>query len=170
MTRRFHFVLASLVVSACGGSGEGEGDGGSGCGTADDPVVLTVADQQPEADSTVVNEAIVHSFTVVDAPGIFPTFALVAGPDHTAGVLAATLRVVGELDGDDLRYTIDPAEWSVAPGRVQFGFAGTYQGPDECVYEFPATVFDYEVVLPVFDGDAGTDGGSPDAATDIGGE
>jgi len=169
MTPRFYFVLASLVVSACGESEEGESDGGSGCGTAADPVVLSVADQQPEADSTVVNEAIVHSFTVVDAPGIFQTFALLPGPDHTAGVIASTLRVVGELDGDDLRYTIDPAEWSAAPGHVQFGFAGTYQGPDECVYQFPATVFDYEVVLPVFDG-GDADGGSPDAATDIGGE
>lgn len=59
---------------------------------------------------------------------------------------------------------------SDAPGHVQFGFAGRYQGPDGCLYEFPATVFEYEVVLPGLGGDAGLDGGSTDGASDIGGE
>ena len=159
-------VLAILLVSACGGD-----QGAGSCAAGDDPIVLTIADPVPEPDSIVANAAIVHSFTIVDAPGIFQTFSLLAGPDHTAGVLTSTPRVLGKASDHDLHYTMDPAEWTVAPGHVQFGFAGRYEGPDGCQYEFPATVFEYDVALPgpggeISDG-AALDGGNLDGASDV---
>jgi hypothetical protein len=79
-------VAAAALALGCGGddTSAGSTSGGSCADTATTPTVLTLADVQPAAGASVPNEGIVHGFTVVQAPGLFPSFTFVFNPAHTA--------------------------------------------------------------------------------------
>ncbi len=152
----------SVLLGACGG-----GDSGGGvdantvvCGTHDDPGVLQVIDILPALGSTVVNQGIVHGFTVVNAPAIFSNFTLLYGSTHTAGLSTPsdpTFQITES--GSNLLYRLTVDSWSRAPGHVELRASGGYDTSKGCSWVFPSPLFSYDVT-PVPVGDAGGEAGA----------
>jgi len=150
------FVTVVSAMAGCGGGGGGAGGAGGGagggsgktCGTISAPDLLTLADVQPAAGSTVPNQDITHAFTIVNAPALIQSITLVmpAGK-HTAGNPDPTAWSFTVMpSGADARYVADPVKWTTAPGDVYVQVPERFQTPDGCVFALPDPVFSYSVV------------------------
>jgi hypothetical protein len=168
-------VVPSLIVCASLAAGCGSDDGSSAspdsgvCGTASAPGILKVVNRSPALQASVANQHIVHTFTVLGAPGDYKSLRLVYGEGHTAGVSSPddpTFKTT--ISGSDINYQMTIDSWGSAPGhvvlRVKDGFA-TAQG---CNWVFPSPLFEYDITAgPTADGGAvidakpSVDGASP---------
>jgi len=130
-----------LVASGCGG----DDDDGPNCGTLAEPVTLTLADVTPAQGSSVVNDSIVHAFTIVGVRALFSTSMRLL-PAHSAGAPdPVLLNTTVDTSGEDLRYTVAPLRWTTAPASVRVDDSGRYETTDGCVYAFPSPLFSYDV-------------------------
>ncbi len=112
----------------------------------DKAIVLALADVQPAPGSSVKNKDIVHTFTVVAAPGLNKAFAFAFTLAHTAGSpVPPSITLHSAVMGGDIRYSATAFQWQNAPGQVSFGGA-PYAGNDGCDYVMPAGAFSYAVV------------------------
>jgi len=135
-----------------------DADGGP-CGTHMEPGILKLANLVPAMGASVVNQTIVHSFTVVNAPGDFTNFDLRYGPSHTAGVPTPNgPRFQTTISGSDVAYQLTATSWSLAPGHVEWVASGGFDTSKGCTWNFPSPLFSYDIT-------AGPDGG---AATEAG--
>jgi hypothetical protein len=151
-------ALGAPAIAGCGddaGSGSsGQGGQGGDCGTAADPRALEVRDAQPAPGSTVPGTDVVHSFTVVDAPGVFASFSFAFGAENTAGLPdPSSFQFIVTQEGADLRYVAEPVTFPMAPGHVEFSVEQVYQTADGCHHAFPDPLFSY-------DAEAGGTGGA----------
>lgn len=165
----FSFLALSLaatlaVAPGCGDdSGGGAGGSAPSCGTAADPEILTVTERSPEAESLVANDAIVHRFRIVNAPGMIQNMQFELPAAHTAGApTPAQLTFTVTQEGSDLVYEAAPLTWANAPGRVEMRVAGSFQTDDGCVYAFPSPLFAYDL-------DEGGEGGGGVGGSGAGG-
>lgn len=141
-------LAATLVVAPGCGDDSADGAGGSAptCGTTAEPELLTITERSPEAESLVANDAIVHSFRIVNAPGMIQDMQFELPAAHTAGMpIPAQLAFTVTREGSDLVYVGAPLTWTTAPGRVEMRIAGSFQTDDGCVYAFPSPLFAYDL-------------------------
>jgi hypothetical protein len=136
--------FAILLLVGCSG-GDGGDDDKPNCGTAAAPVELQLVDIQPARGSSVANDAIVHSYTVVGIRALFePDFVLPAA--HTAGAPdTPQLLVTPQAQGDDVTYTLAPLRWTSAPANVVIEAKSLQQTSDGCIYRFPSPLFSYSI-------------------------
>lgn len=141
-------LAATLAVAPGCGDDSADGAGGSTptCGTTAEPELLTITERSPEAESLVANDAIVHRFRIVNAPGIIQNMQFELPAAHTAGApIPAQLAFTVTQEGSDLVYVGAPLTWTTAPGRVEMRIAGSFQTEDGCVYAFPSPLFAYDL-------------------------
>lgn len=131
---------------------------------------MTLADVAPAAGSSVLNTAIVHAFTVKDAPGQFPAFSLLMpGGKHTAGSASVSpWKFAVTMQGADVHYAAEPLVWQTAPGEVYVQIPERFQSQDGCVYAFPDPVFQYSITEG--GGGAGGSGTGGSGGSGTGGE
>jgi len=159
-------TLGAALLVACGDSGDSGAGADSGiCGTANEPGVLKLSNLLPVLGGSVVNRAIVHSFTVVNAPADFYSFDLLHGDGHSAGLSTPdSPRFKTTRSGNNISYQMTIDSWSNVPGHVVLNAAGTFQTSQGCTWAFPTPMFSYDVkAAPVLDGGATLDVGSADA-------
>ncbi len=162
MSRAMQYARMSaalcLGIVGTGGCGDGSGSGDAGadagiCGTHADPGILKLTKLTPAIGASVVNQAIVHSFTVVGAPAVFTNFELVFGNSHTAGLpTPANPKFPVPATASDLVYQLTIDSWSRAPGHVELVASTTYDTSKGCTWSFPSPLFSYDLT-------AGPDGG-----------
>jgi hypothetical protein len=140
-------LLAGVALSGCGDDSASDGQGGGpNCGTASNPDLLQLRDVIPTPGSTVPNVDVIHSFTIVDTPGLFETFTFISAGEHTAGQPEPSpLQITIIAEGPDLRYTAAPVTYPTAPGHVEFSVAEVYQTADGCYVAFPDPLFSFDV-------------------------
>jgi hypothetical protein len=117
------------------------------CGGAAAPAELHVGSVAPELGATVANDAIVHSFSVLDNIA-FEDMALTLAPAHTAGASDPALTFAYKISTTTTDYTATPVTWDTAPGHVEINSDAIYQTPDGCAYRLPTPLFSYEVDAP----------------------
>lgn len=150
-----------------GGASNGAGGGTPACGTQSDPTVLTLRDVTPAPGTSVAGDAIVHGFTIVDAPGIVQQLTFQLAATHTAGLpVPEQLAFTITQQGADLVYTAEPVAWSTAPSHVELSLTDLFE-VDGCVFAFPAPLFSYDVEPGGGEGGAG--GGGEGGSTGEGG-
>jgi hypothetical protein len=138
---------------ACGGSDKNSepspkmGGATADCGTVQEPLTLTLKDVTPAAGTTVTNQGIVESFTIVGKLlAITPTFA--EEPTHTVGHARLSPTPWSyEPSGADMVYTSTPITWENA-GHVELGPPGLLVQSDGCVSILPTPTFSYDVTAP----------------------
>ena len=162
----------SAALAGCGGSGSTSPDSAVDatigvCGTHANPGVLNVTGTTPASGTSVVNQGILHTFTVVGAPAYFVNFQLVYGPTHTAGTSTPSdpkIQVTTSAN-NNLTYQFTVDAWSLAPGHVEVRASNGYDTTKGCAWVFPSPLFSYDVT-PVLDAGVagetkgGVDGGS----------
>ena len=145
--------VAGCQDSSSGGDGAAAGADAGVCGTYADPGKLKLAKLTPAIGASVVNQAIVHGFTVVGAPAVFTNFELRFGDSHTAGLpTPANPKFPTPVTASDLVYQLTIDSWSRAPGHVELVASTGYETSKGCWWIFPAPLFSYDVT-------AGPDGG-----------
>jgi hypothetical protein len=150
--------LCLAGVAACGVSAGNSPDVAAAseagiCGTSAQPGILKVANLSPPLGSTVANQAIVHGFTVVNAPAQFNNFDLRFGPAHTAGLPTPEKPRFTMISADgSIIYQVTIETWSTAPGHVELTSSGGFQTKQGCAWAFPSPLFSYDLI-------AGPDGG-----------
>jgi hypothetical protein len=161
-------LVAGFAFGACGsGSDTPAGDldasaGSSVCGTYDHPGILKVTGLSPATGATVINQSIVHRFTVENAPAVFSSFTLNYGSKHTAGgSTPSEPKLQHTLSGNTMIYQLAVDTWSRAPGHVELVASNGYQTSKGCFWEFPSPLFSYDIT-PVLDGGAGEANGAFD--------
>jgi len=87
------------------------------CGGAAAPAELHVGSVAPELGATVANDAIVHSFSVLDNIA-FEDMALTLAPAHTAGASDPALTFAYKISTTTTDYTATPVTWDTAPGQT----------------------------------------------------
>jgi|GEM_PF-1327517 len=162
MTTMLRSTLAMLALTAClglagcgddGGGPSGTASDGGMCGTLASPGILQVKDLVPSLGATLPNQAIVHSFTVANAPAIYTNFGLDYGSSHTAGGPrpAHPSFQVTRKDADLLyRLTLD--SWSYAPAHVEILVPSGFTTPKGCWWQFPSPLFSYDIAAVAVDG------------------
>jgi hypothetical protein len=171
LTHRAHIAFWTGVIVAttvaCSEKSEDDDGAAPNCGTLTNPDIVQLRDVQPASGSSVENQDIVHAFTVVNAPGLFPQFTFAQESAHTAGTASPMeLTFIYSQVGTDLHYEATPVAWANAPGQVSLSVAETYQAPDGCFYAFPRPMFDYAVM----EGGGGAGGGpNPAGGSSAGG-
>jgi hypothetical protein len=154
------WALAAALLAACGDDGSTPDSGI--CGTSDKPGVLKLGGLTPATHASVVNQSIVHSFTVVDAPADYHTFDLFYGDGHTAG--ASTPEnprfTTTPGKGSNIEYQMTIDHWSSAPGHVVLTVHGSFTTSHGCTWQFPSPLFEYDITPAAApDGGAAVDGG-----------
>ena len=167
---RFAFASFLALASVACGDDESSSTGTPpppACGTLANPEVVTVAEVTPATGSTVPNDEIVHEVVVVNAPGLFQQFTLVLAPGkHTAGgTVQSQVSISAAVEGTNVRYTVAPITWQVAPAAVHVSIQERYQAADGCVYAFPDPLFSYAIE----EGGGGGGGGGGDGGGGEGG-
>jgi hypothetical protein len=152
-------ALVALALAGCSSKDMGSD---KPCGTQENPVVLTVSDVQPALGSMVKNQAIVHTFTVVNAPGLFSGLVFATNPEHTAGSFKpATPVFTAQAAGKNIKYTGEGMTWEKSTGAVSFRASQRYLTPDACAYALPNPLFSYTLGdAPSGTGGAGGGGGA----------
>jgi hypothetical protein len=118
------------------------------CASEDDPEELAIVEVAPAPGSSVPNVDVVHRFVIADSPGVFTSLLLTVESGHTAGTFDSTMPQFTVVPrGDDLEYSLQPLQWG-SVGHVQMGIAGTFVTDDGCHYQFPPSIFDYDLVEP----------------------
>ncbi len=140
-----HTVLALLGAAACGCSGASDQ---AFCPGVADPTVLTLADVTPAAGAIVTNEAIVHSFSVLNDIA-FDDIAFRQLPSHTAGDAIPSIAFTYTIAAESTDFTAAPVVWSHAPGHVEIDAPLVYQTTDGCAYTLPSPLFSYDLSGPV---------------------
>jgi hypothetical protein len=113
------------------------------CGGVGAPAELHVGNVTPELGSTVVNDAIVHSFSVLDNVA-FDDLALSLAPAHTAGASEPALSFEYVLS-TTTDYTASAVTWETAPAHVELDSDAIYRTPDGCAYRLPTPLFSYDL-------------------------
>lgn len=159
---RFSFAFTTIVIfTACGGGGTESHDAavdaavdGGICGTHSNPGVLKLTDVLPATGSTVVNQGIVHGFTIVNAPAEFTSFKIIREDTHTAGISTPfDLQFQATKSGNNLYYRMVVESWTIAPGHVELRAAGSYDTKNGCTWVFPSPLYSYEISpAPIPDG------------------
>ena len=137
----FHLLLVlALGAWGCGDEHEEQVT----CENFETPDVLELADVSPAEASSVENQDIVHTFTVLNASGTFREFTFVYGDEHEAGAMdPSTLKFRAMAVDENVVYTFDPVVWEQA-GHVQIIEAGEYTDSQRC-YILPRPLFSYDV-------------------------
>jgi len=139
-------ILALVSTAVCIGCGGDDGPNNPSCGTAAEPTILEITNVTPAKDSTVVNDAIVQEFTIVDSPGIFSSLTLVVTSNHTAG--SADIAQLGFLVSQDegmLHYkATSGVTWTNAPAHVELSVVEKFEHAG-CYYAFPEPLFSYDI-------------------------
>lgn len=159
-------LSAAVMVSSLGRDDDDgpQNTGGQGptCGSQASPELLELIDIQPAAGSTVENTAIVHGFTIVDAPPIPAQMELnflLPAPQHSAGNPVGMLRFWVTPQGANTRFESEPFAWTSAPANVYMHLPDPFEGDGEsCWYSFPESLFDYAIIPGA--GGSGAGGGS----------
>ena len=164
------WITAGLAACGDGGSSSPDSavDADNGvCGTHSNPGVLKLTELLPATGTSVINQEIVHSFTVVGAPAYNVNFTFLYGPNHTAGASTPSdPKIQATMSGTNLTYRFTVESWSIAPGHVELRASGGYDTPKGCTWVFPSPLLSYDVT-PVLDAGAagepkgGVDGGLP---------
>ena len=114
------------------------------CGTDAAPAVFEVVDLSPPLDASVKNDAIVHAFTIADAPGTFQSFTFDYGADHDAGLpVGGSMHFTISTHVGHVDYVANPFAWSHAPASVVMSVPERYRAADGCVFAFPEPLFRY---------------------------
>jgi len=147
VTRFLYAVaLSGVVLAACGSSDSSVPDS-SVCGTHSEAGVLTLINIVPAKGASVPNRNIIHSFTVVNAPGDFHDYLdLIYGDGHTAGVSTPpdpTFQAT--ISGSDVKYQMLIDGWNNAPGHVVLVARGGYDTSKGCTWVFPSPLFEYDI-------------------------
>lgn len=164
------FAVCVLFAAGCGDDDDAA-DGGpaSSCGTLTSPLTLELRDVAPGAGSTVGGADVVHSFTVVNSPGLFESFTFVFDSAHTAGQPSpAQFQFQVTQEGADLLYVANPVSFPTA-GHVEFSVAEVYQTAGGCHHAFPDPLFSYDVEGGGGAGGTGGSGGAGGSGTGGGG-
>lgn len=132
-------ALELLFLAGCSGSSSDIVCGGVGA-----PTELHVGNVTPELGSTVVNDDIVHSFSVLDDIA-FDDMALTLAPAHTAGASDPALSFAYKISATTTDYTAAAVTWETAPGHVELNSNAIYQTPDGCAYRLPTPLFAYDL-------------------------
>ncbi len=132
-------ALELLLLAGCSGSSSDIVCGGVGA-----PTELHVGNVTPELGSTVVNDDIVHSFSVLDDIA-FDDMALTLAPAHTAGASDPALSFEYEISTTTTDYTAAAVTWETAPAHVELNSDAIYQTPDGCAYRLPTPLFAYDL-------------------------
>src|SRR5262249_8299950 len=103
-------LLGALAACACSGSTT-QGY----CPGITNPTVLTLDDVTPAAGASVPNEAIVHSFSVLNDIA-FEDIALGSLPSHTAGIPTPAITFTYTITAESTDFASAPVVWSDAPG------------------------------------------------------
>jgi hypothetical protein len=117
------------------------------CGGVAAPADLHVGNVTPAIGATVTNDAIVHSFSVLDNIA-FDDVVLDYPLEHTAGASDPDLKFSYQLSATSSDYTAAAVTWATAPGHVEINSTAIYQTPDGCGYRLPNPLFSYDVVAP----------------------
>ena len=128
-----------LLLAGCSGSSSDVVCGGVGA-----PAELHLGNVTPELGSTVVNDDIVHSFSVLDDIA-FDDMALTLAPAHTAGASDPALSFAYKISATTTDYTAAAVSWETAPGHVELNSDAIYQTPDGCAYRLPTPLFAYDL-------------------------
>jgi hypothetical protein len=160
--RCFSLVACAVTFAACGGDGSStkhdsgiRADADAGfCGTHENPGVLVPTELSPALGATVVNQSIVHSFTIVNAPAEFNSFKIVREDANTAGVSTPfDLQFQMTKVGSNLFYKMVVDSWSIAPGHVELRAGGSFDTKNGCTWIFPTPLFSYNITpAPIPDG------------------
>jgi hypothetical protein len=151
----FHGLMLSALLVGCGdGGGQGVGADSAVCGTHEAPGILTLSSLKPAKDASVVNQTIVHSFTVLGAPADYRSFQLVYGDGHTAGLSTpADPKFQTTLSGSNVIYQLVIDRWAYAPGHVVLNAKGSFDTMQGCTWAFPSPLFSYDITpAPGLDG------------------
>jgi hypothetical protein len=152
-------ALSATLLLGCGDEAKSSVADSGVCGTHSNPGILTLTGVTPAPGATVLNRNIVHSFTVVRAPGDFKSLELLYGDGHTAGVSTPEEPKWQTMVSDsDVNYQMIIDGWSNAPGHVVVKVRSGYDTSAGCTWGFPSPLFVYDVApLPTPDGGAGPD-------------
>ena len=149
-------LALSLWTLSCDGSSrpttadDGLGHGASyACGTVEAPVKFVLKDVAPSAGTTVANQSIAQSFTIVDPPFLFSSLHFTFLPSHTAGLYSPNPLAFNSLQqGRDIVYTTTVTSWSTAPSHVEMAEQATHLTDSGCAFVFPTPLFSYDVTSP----------------------
>jgi hypothetical protein len=130
-----------LVLLGC------SGDDGPACPGISSPTILELSDVAPAPGTSVVNEAIVHAFTVT-SPIAFEDIALRLLDAHTAGAASAEPKFMFASTTDGTRYTADAISWETAPAHVEIEAPIVYETSEGCGYALPSPLFSYDIIAP----------------------
>ena len=162
----------AAALAGCGGGGSTSTDSAvdatSGvCGTHANPGVLNVRGHTPAPGTSVVNQGILHTFTVEGAPAYFVNFQLVYGPTHTAGpsIPSDPKIQVTTSANNNLTYQFTVDAWSIAPGHVEVRASNGYDTTKGCSWVFPSPLFSYDVTPAPDAGVAGETKGGVDGGS-----
>jgi hypothetical protein len=109
--------------------------------------VLTLSDVTPALGASVPNQAIVHSFSVLDDIA-FEDIALSYPAAHTAGDPEPDIAFTYTITAESTDFAAAPVVWSHAPGHVEIDAPVVYQTTDGCAYTLPSPLFSYDVEAP----------------------
>jgi hypothetical protein len=133
-------LLFTFAFTGCGGESPEQAT----CENLETPDLLTLRDVTPAEGSTIANEEITHSFTVVGASGTFGSLTFAFGANHDAGVPDPdALKFEPAPSGADMVYTFEPVVWEKA-GHVELVETGEYSDSTRC-YILPRPLFSYDV-------------------------
>jgi hypothetical protein len=136
-------LLATLALAAGCSSSSSTID----CAGAAAPAELHVSNMIPELGSTVANDAIVHSFSVLDDIA-FDDMALSYAQAHTAGDSDPALSFSYVVSTTTTDFTFKAVTWATAPAHVEVNSEAIYETPDGCAYRLPTPLFAYELDAP----------------------
>ena len=137
-------LLAALTLPLLAGCSGNSSD--IVCGGVGAPAELHLGSVTPELGSVVVNDAIVHSFSVLDDIA-FTDIALSLAPGHTAGAPDPALTFQYKVSATTTDYTAAAVTWE-ASEHVEIDSDGIYQTPDGCAYRLPTPLFSYDLDAP----------------------
>jgi hypothetical protein len=135
-------VLGLALLAGCGPKDEGVV-----CGGINQPTTITLSNLTPALGDSVPNDAIVHSFSVVD-DFQFGDVVLDYPDAHTAGTANPALVFGYNVAEYTTDYTAAAVTWENAPAHVEIDNLLVYQTPDGCAYRLPSPLFSYDVTQP----------------------
>ena len=140
-------LLLAVVVSQSGLLGCAEGSESPNCPGVGAPTVLELSALTPALGDTVTNDAIVHSFTIVDSVAI-SGIALTRGSTHTAGTPEPDLTFTHDPPTATSDFVAAAVSWETAPGHVEIEAPVVYETPEGCGYRLPSPLFSYDLSAP----------------------
>jgi hypothetical protein len=141
------WALVIALVAPCACSDPSPAPNCPGVGA---PALLELSDLTPALGASVVNDAIVHSFTVegdVSFDGV-ASDALSYPRVHTAGTADPALAFEHVPASDLTHFTSVAVTWANAPAHVEITTPLVFETDEGCAYQLPAPLFSYDVTAP----------------------